>query len=457
MTVGAYLKKTREEKNLTLEQAAKITRVRLHYLEALENDQWDMIPSITQGRGFLRLYSGFLGIQSQFILDMFDGKTIQEPVVFHSALANSSVAEEIDPEQKQPVTPAIFDKIKKRFSHKEPGSVLPEPDQKAPLPVSPGSKRIYGEIGDTLRKQRESLGLSLNDIENYTHVRLHYLQAIEDGSMDRLPSPVQSRGMLQNYARFLDLDADKILLRFADALQSQHAEKELVKSPGKTPTKKPPPRIIQRLLTPDLLIGGFLIIALVGFAIWTTRQVINARNQQAAENIPNVSEILLATPSVDLLPASPDATVESTPTPLQNSDIGGATPITIATETLPAVSNAPLQVYVVSRLRTYMKVSVDGKVEFEGRVIPGNAYPFNGNSLIELVAGNAAAIQVFFNQNDMGTIGILGQSISLNFTPAGVITPTPRFTLTASATMPPTETPIPTSTPQTPTITPYVP
>ena len=40
-----------------------------------------------------------------------------------------------------------------------------------------------------------------------------------------LPSTVQTRGMLTNYATFLDMDVDKVLLRFADALQARHREK----------------------------------------------------------------------------------------------------------------------------------------------------------------------------------------------------------------------------------------
>ena len=35
-----------------------------------------------------------------------------------------------------------------------------------------------------------------------------------------LPSPVQGRGMLKNYADFLGLESDTLLLTFADGLQT---------------------------------------------------------------------------------------------------------------------------------------------------------------------------------------------------------------------------------------------
>ena len=48
-----------------------------------------------------------------------------------------------------------------------------------------------------------------------------YLQALEAGEFDHLPSSVQARGMLNNYAHFLDLDVDALLLTFAEGLQTQ--------------------------------------------------------------------------------------------------------------------------------------------------------------------------------------------------------------------------------------------
>ena len=51
--------------------------------------------------------------------------------------------------------------------------------------------------------------------EAHTHVRKHYLELIEAGAFGELPSPVQARGMLANYAEFLNLDVDAILLYYA--------------------------------------------------------------------------------------------------------------------------------------------------------------------------------------------------------------------------------------------------
>ncbi len=61
-TIGQKLRGSRQEKRLSLEQVSAATRVRLHYLEALERDDLSAIPSAAQARGFLRIYADFLGL-----------------------------------------------------------------------------------------------------------------------------------------------------------------------------------------------------------------------------------------------------------------------------------------------------------------------------------------------------------------------------------------------------------
>ncbi len=63
-TIGEKLKRAREEKRLTIAQVVEQTRIRSHYLEALERDDLSAIPSAAQARGFLRIYSDFLGLKS---------------------------------------------------------------------------------------------------------------------------------------------------------------------------------------------------------------------------------------------------------------------------------------------------------------------------------------------------------------------------------------------------------
>jgi hypothetical protein len=101
------------------------------------------------------------------------------------------------------------------------------------------------------------------------------------------------------------------------------------------------------------------------------------------------------------------------------------------------IQTTALQVYVVVLQRAWLKMTVDGEVAFEGRVIPGSAYTFSGNERIELLTGDGAGLQVYFNQQNLGVMGGFGEVVNRIFSIEGMQTATPAI--------PPTSTPVPTS------------
>jgi hypothetical protein len=115
--------------------------------------------------------------------------------------------------------------------------------------------------------------------------------------------------------------------------------------------------------------------------------------------------------------------------------------------TLPVIENATLQISIIVRQRAWVKVMVDGEVSFQGRVVPGSVHSFAGDKRIEVLTGNGAALQVYFNQADLGILGTLGEVVYLVFTVEGVQTPTATITPTAQPTLTPTSTPTATRSP----------
>jgi len=57
------------------------------------------------------------------------------------------------------------------------------------------------EIGKTLKKAREALGIDLSKASRETHIRDFYLAALENGDFDHLPSSAQAKGFIRSYAR----------------------------------------------------------------------------------------------------------------------------------------------------------------------------------------------------------------------------------------------------------------
>ncbi|MGE5643699.1 MAG: helix-turn-helix domain-containing protein, partial [Byssovorax cruenta] len=196
-----------------------------------------------------------------------------------------------------------------------------------------GSTKIFQEIGEELRKRRELLSLHIEEVERNTHVKAHYLDALERGAMGELPSTVQTRGMLANYATFLDLDVDALLLRFADALQARYRER----NPQKPARKSGQPIVanlppMRSFIAGDLIFGVGIVVLLVGFAIWGVSRVLEIQGQRDVQpTAPSISEILLASPN----PASYTAT----PTFLSVEAFPGQPTETIVIPTLAADVN----------------------------------------------------------------------------------------------------------------------
>jgi cytoskeletal protein RodZ len=244
--------------------------------------------------------------------------------------------------------------------------------------------------------------------------------------------------MLSNYATFLDLDVDALLLRFADALQARHRER----NPQK-PARKPGQPIVSNLppmrsfIAGDMIFGIGMAILLVGFAIWGVNRVMAIQSQREVKpTAPSISDMLLSSPN----PAS----FTVTPTFLPVESFPGEATVTVEIPTQNV--NAEVQLNLVAVERTYMRVVVDGEVAFEGRVVPGNAYPFEAESQIEVLVGNGAAIRTVYNGRDLGLMGTFGQVVNNVYLGTEIVTPTGLPTLTPSVTLTPTGTDQPTAT-----------
>ena len=331
---------------------------------------------------------------------------------------------------------------------------LSAPENEVSLPAEPAqvksSGELFAEVGAQLLQRREALNLTREEIERHIHLRAHYLHALEQGDFDGLPSAVQTRGMLNNYATFLDLDVDALLLRYADVLQVRHRERHPL-PPGargrpapSAPSSLPP---LRGFMVADLMAIG-LVLLLVAFSVWGVQYVIQ-RNAEVKMPTPEMLDILLEPSAVAQggasVPTSGLLDLDNATATLQPLETPAGLP------TIPEGVN--VQINIIAVERTYLRVIVDGEVAFEGRVIPGTAYPFDADTQIEILAGNGAALRLTYNLRDMGLLGRYGEVVNLIYLRSGVITPTPTVGPTPTITPIPSLTPTPTSS-VTPTRTP---
>ena len=69
--LGALLRTRREELGLTFAQISERTKVRPRYLEALENEDWESLPSPTFIKGFIRSYARALDLSEESLLGLY--------------------------------------------------------------------------------------------------------------------------------------------------------------------------------------------------------------------------------------------------------------------------------------------------------------------------------------------------------------------------------------------------
>lgn len=73
-SVGLILRETRESRGLALEDVARVTRIGKGYLSDLEDEKFDKLPSGAYVKGFLRVYSAYLGLPEQEIIALYEKK-----------------------------------------------------------------------------------------------------------------------------------------------------------------------------------------------------------------------------------------------------------------------------------------------------------------------------------------------------------------------------------------------
>ncbi|NOT06356.1 MAG: DUF4115 domain-containing protein [Anaerolineales bacterium] len=523
-SIGQRLKQEREARYLTLEKASEATRIRTVFLQALESDDYSVMPSAAQGRGFLRNYAEYLELNIDEMIAEIQrnaqpvevsgplpqvnlveteipplikedeksalpfwtrwlGRRPKAESALRQAQDTALEVESTDPaepvveaevteikaeEQSLPVEvdqlsvkeeakPGLLSKFeslfRSRIKKEEPKPVeeiapVVEPIIQQSIPSQPADV-IFVEIGAQLLARREMLSLTLDEVERHTKLRAVFLKALEDGAYDKLPSPVQTRGMLANYATFLDLDVDTILLRFADGLQARRYEKysETPREKIQTEVKTSMP-LLRSFIAGDLVFGVAMIVILAGLAIWGVGRVVNSQDQDARATALPILNVLGNTPL-------PTPSLQSTFAPVEENPaavVSTATLDPLVTPPTPGVTaNVVVSVFAVERV--FVRISVDGDLAFEGRLSPRETKVFEAENQVVILTGNGAALRVTYNNTDLGLMGTVGEVITRVYLISGIVTPTATIPPTPTNTPPVTDTPTPTSTP---TITPSV-
>jgi cytoskeleton protein RodZ len=67
--IGATLREARNRRKIDLSEVEAAIKIRVRYLQAIENEAWDVLPGVAYTRGFIRTYAYYLGLDGERLAD----------------------------------------------------------------------------------------------------------------------------------------------------------------------------------------------------------------------------------------------------------------------------------------------------------------------------------------------------------------------------------------------------
>lgn len=165
------------------------------------------------------------------------------------------------------------------------------------------------DIGEILREAREAKGMSIASAAMHTNLRKDIIEKLENDQFGDIGAPVFTRGYLNIYARFLEVDEELVAREFSSVAQPRTDQTLRINSANVESQGKPYKRSMTRSwisLLLVLLIGGGLIAQLLDDDSWLLQQIRGTFDDSA----PTITETTEDASSADNNIEQPEFTVE---------------------------------------------------------------------------------------------------------------------------------------------------
>ncbi|MBI4460274.1 MAG: helix-turn-helix domain-containing protein [Acidobacteria bacterium] len=268
-------------------------------------------------------------------------------------------------------------------------------------------------MGESLRKEREARGVSLQEISEETKISVRFLQAIEEENFDRLPGGIFNKNFIRQYARYLGLDEESAI---RDYLQITAGEQE---PPAEAPSAEVPASPAGsgylRLVVAAICLGALAVGLVYG--------LYRLKNSMAAAP-PSVS----ASSGAPAAASPPEGDAETSPAP--ETPVGTAASETPSKEarTEPATTgqsapqqSAPeLQLKIDSIAPVWLSITADGAVQWQGILAAEQTRQIEASDSIHLTIGDAGAVDLSLNGNAIPPLGHRGEVKKVTITAKGL-------------------------------------
>lgn len=242
------------------------------------------------------------------------------------------------------------------------------------------------ELGSRLRQCRTEQSLPIEEVAARTRIQARLLNAIEEGQIDQLPEPVYIKGFIKQFAEAIGLNGAE----FASTFPTGSSSSPLLRASWKhLPTAHLRPIHLYAVYV--LLVIG----AVNGLSFFVKRSAIPVAY---VDDYPQKSQQL---PAPNLLP---EMKLQ------QKSRVNK-----VSDTTQRGQNGKSVQVGVTLKAQSWMRVVVDGKLEFEGTLPEGTQRTWAANEKVSVLAGNAGGVMVEFNNKSAQPMGDPGVPQEVTF------------------------------------------
>lgn len=250
------------------------------------------------------------------------------------------------------------------------------------------------EIGALLRRIREEKGLSPDQVQAETKIRLRYLEALESGDEAVIPGEVYYKGFLRFYANHLGLDGHELVEQFKQWKDTQRAEQQQASDTAAKAVRKPR-RVNMRRLG---LVFGLLVLAaaVIAGGVWAVLAYQQRAANAGANNAPPV-----VTPGDNTSGGTAPGTPPAGTTPGNNPPDAPA--IEVTKQDLGAAglryltTGTSVKVEVEASGLCWVHVVADGALIFENDLAPGARAVWEAKERLTVRYGNLGGVKFSVN------------------------------------------------------------
>ena len=254
------------------------------------------------------------------------------------------------------------------------------------------SEQKLKQIGESLHRHRVEQNITLEDVAAKTLIAKRVLVALEEGKLQDLPEPFYIKAFISKYAQAIGA-TDILEQEIEQAEEIPIKRPQLAVKPEKASHN---PSVSSFQLRSKHLYFVYLILVIVA-----VRAIAGFLEQPVIVEKPTIPE-----PKVEK--TNPEN--RTTPT-----TISSASPSQFVSQSTSNNSQSVV-VDITLKDRCWLKVMVDGKVEFEGTLPKGTQRSWTGREQINIIAGNAGGVVITYNHGQERLLGKPGQVEEVTYT-----------------------------------------